>query len=237
MKKNIKKILILGLNNIGKKIAQKLKKKYLILIIKNKINLKKVKKFRPDVILSLGYRYKVDDNIINYPLYGSFNLHKSLLPLNRGANPVFWIILNKSIAGISIHKMSNKIDQGPVCEQKKIFYDFSFTSGDLYKKMEEEQYILFFKFWSKLLKSKLKFKKQKKIKNKSKTKKEFINIIRSYNLKNKIFMEILHFLKAATFPPFQNVKIKDKNKIYNIEIKITQINKINKKFKLLKSYF
>ncbi len=27
MKKNIKKILILGLNNIGKKIAQKLKKK------------------------------------------------------------------------------------------------------------------------------------------------------------------------------------------------------------------
>ena len=126
MKKNIKKILVLGLNNIGKKIAQKLKKKYFILIIKNKINLKKVKKFRPDVILSLGYRYKVDDNIINYPLYGSFNLHKSLLPLNRGANPVFWIILNKSIAGISIHKMSNKIDQGPICEQKKNILQFFF---------------------------------------------------------------------------------------------------------------
>ena len=51
-------------------------------------------------------------------------MHKSLLPMNKGANPVFWTILNTQNAGISIHHMNSKIDNGPIVMQKKINFDF-----------------------------------------------------------------------------------------------------------------
>ena len=140
MKRTIKKVLILGLNNVGNKISQKLSSKVKHLrIVKKEINIQSVQKYRPDVIFSLGYRFIIPKEIINYPKYGCFNIHKSMLPLNKGANPVFWTILNNTIAGISIHKVSTKLDSGSIYEQKKINYDFKFTAKDLYEKMEKEQ--------------------------------------------------------------------------------------------------
>ena len=40
-----------------------------------------------NIIFSLGYRFIIPDEVINYPKYGCYNIHKSLLPLNKGANP------------------------------------------------------------------------------------------------------------------------------------------------------
>ena len=151
MKRNIKKVLILGLNNVGNKIAKKLSSHVKDLkIVKKKITLKRIQKYKPDIIFSLGYRFIISDEIINYPKYGCYNIHKSMLPLNKGANPVFWTILNNTIAGISIHKVSSRIDSGQVYEQKKIDYDFSFNAKMLYEKMENEQFKQFFIFWKKL---------------------------------------------------------------------------------------
>ena len=55
MKRTIKKVLILGLNNVGNKISQKLSSKVKHLrIVKKEINIQSVQKYRPDVIFSLG---------------------------------------------------------------------------------------------------------------------------------------------------------------------------------------
>ena len=70
---------------------------------------------------------------------GSFNLHKSLLPLHSGANPIFWTILNNTPAGHTIHKMNDKIDAGEIILQKKVRYDLSFDARGLYEKVEKEQ--------------------------------------------------------------------------------------------------
>ena len=56
--KKIKKVLVLGLNNVGKKILKILRNdKIKLTVVKKKINLKSLKKINPDLILSLGYRF------------------------------------------------------------------------------------------------------------------------------------------------------------------------------------
>ena len=48
---------------------------------------------------------------------------------------------------------------------------------------------------------------------------------------------MINFLRATTFPPFKNVKLKKGKNIYNVEIKIKKIIKNkNIKFGLIKSY-
>ncbi|RLA62538.1 MAG: hypothetical protein DRQ88_13410 [Epsilonproteobacteria bacterium] len=58
--------------------------------------------------------------IINLPEYGCLNIHPSILPDFRGADPIFQMMLqNQSYLGTTLHKMSEKVDKGPIIHQKK----------------------------------------------------------------------------------------------------------------------
>ncbi|MBN1157790.1 MAG: hypothetical protein JXA61_00270 [Bacteroidales bacterium] len=53
--------------------------------------------------------------------FGCINFHPSLLPVNRGATPINWNILNnQSKAGITFHFITKEIDAGPIIEQYEI---------------------------------------------------------------------------------------------------------------------
>ena len=63
-KKKIKKVLVLGLNNVGKKILKILRNdKIKLTVVKKKISLRSLKKINPDLILSLGYRLIIPKDI------------------------------------------------------------------------------------------------------------------------------------------------------------------------------
>ncbi len=236
-KKKIKKVLVLGLNNVGKKILKILRNdKIKLTVVKKKISLRSLKKINPDLILSLGYRLIIPKDIFNFPAHGSFNIHKSLLPINKGANPVFWTILKNTKAGISIHKITNKVDDGPIVMQKEISYDLSYNARMLYEKLENEQVLLFLKFWKLIKASKLKFKNSDKKKSSYYRKKDFLNILKK-NTNNKNILKVINFLRASTFPPFENMRLKFGKDIYNIEINVKKASKSNRiKYGLLKSY-
>ena len=236
-KKKIKKVLVLGLNNVGKKIVKILRNDRIKLAVVNKkISFKSVKKINPDLILSLGYRFIIPKDIFNFPALGSFNIHKSLLPINKGANPVFWTILKNTKAGISIHKITNKVDDGPIVMQKKVGYDLSYNARMLYEKLENEQVLLFLRFWKLVRKSKLKFKNSFKKKSSYYRKEDFLNILKKETNRQNM-LRVINFLRASTFPPFENIRFKFGKDIYNIEINIKKISKSNNiKYGLLKSY-
>jgi methionyl-tRNA formyltransferase len=52
--------------------------------------------------------------------YRAFNLHASFLPFNRGAHPVLWSILENTPFGISIHRIDEGLDTGPIFIQKRL---------------------------------------------------------------------------------------------------------------------
>ena len=84
-------------------------------------SLKEFQSLKPDVAILFAYGKIVPLNWLNTPLNGFINIHASLLPRWRGAAPVQRAIENSDKeTGISIIKMNDKIDEGPILAQQNI---------------------------------------------------------------------------------------------------------------------
>ena len=84
-------------------------------------SLKDFKSLKPDAAILFAYGKIVPLNWLNTPLHGFINIHASLLPKWRGAAPVQRAIENNdNTTGISIMKMNDQIDEGPILAQQDI---------------------------------------------------------------------------------------------------------------------
>ena len=65
------------------------------------------------------------------PKYGALNVHPSLLPKYRGPTPVPFTILNGEIeTGVSIIKMDEEVDHGPLLAQRELsIVNYQFSNG------------------------------------------------------------------------------------------------------------
>ncbi len=73
-----------------------------------------------DACFVLGYSHKILLSKVNVPHETLFNIHFSSLPSYKGPSPVFWQLKDgvKNL-GISIHQLTQKLDDGPVVWQKE----------------------------------------------------------------------------------------------------------------------
>lgn len=96
-----------------------------------------IKEWKPDLIVTCAYGQFIPSTILNYPTYGSINVHASLLPKLRGGAPIHWAIINgDKETGISIMRMVKKMDAGAVMAQAKVSIEDSDTMGDVYEKLK-----------------------------------------------------------------------------------------------------
>ncbi len=73
---------------------------------------------------------------LKLPKYGCINIHPSLLPKYRGPSPIQQAILNgDKVSGITIIKMDEEIDHGPIIYQERIELSNSDNFDTLSKKM------------------------------------------------------------------------------------------------------
>ena len=78
-----------------------------------------VEELAPELIVVAAYGKILPEDILNYPKYGSINVHSSLLPKYRGAAPINWAILDgEAETGVSIMYMAKELDAGDVILQK-----------------------------------------------------------------------------------------------------------------------
>jgi len=74
-----------------------------------------------DVFIIAAYGKIIPGEILKIPKKGSIVLHPSLLPKYRGATPIRSAILaGEKETGVTIIKMDEKIDHGPILSQRKI---------------------------------------------------------------------------------------------------------------------
>ena len=107
---------------------------------KNPINLnsdeelKIFKKLSPDIVVVVAYGQIISKNFLNIAKFGFINIHASLLPKWRGAAPIQRAIMNgdKKI-GVSIMKIEEKLDSGPVLASKEIELGQNATHGEIEK--------------------------------------------------------------------------------------------------------
>lgn len=104
----------------------------------SKIEVEKIKKISPDLILSVGWRRLLPNSILSIPKYGSINMHDGLIPKYRGFAPINWAIINgETEAGITTHFIDAGIDTGSIIMQKKISINFEDTAYDVYNRLLE----------------------------------------------------------------------------------------------------
>lgn len=73
-----------------------------------------------DFIISFGYRHIIRHEIIDLFPDKIINMHISLLPYNKGADPNLWSYLENSPKGVTIHKIDKGLDTGDIILQKKV---------------------------------------------------------------------------------------------------------------------
>jgi len=74
-----------------------------------------LEEFDADFFVVIAYGMILPPEILEMPKYASINVHASLLPKYRGASPIQEALLNgDKETGISIMKMDEKLDHGPI---------------------------------------------------------------------------------------------------------------------------
>ena len=94
------------------------------------------KELFPDVVVVVSYGQIIPKNFLKIAKFGFINIHASLLPKWRGAAPIQRAIMNgdKKI-GISIMKIEEKLDSGPVLTSNELELDQNATHGEIEKKL------------------------------------------------------------------------------------------------------
>lgn len=73
-----------------------------------------------DFFIVFSYGKIIPKEILGIPALGAINLHPSLLPKLRGPSPIKSAILKENETGLTIIKMDEEMDHGPIIVQKKI---------------------------------------------------------------------------------------------------------------------
>ena len=126
--------LFLGYDNDKTKLINFLEKNNIQVKKKLDEELKKKDIVNTDIIISFGYRKIISKKILSQLKRPIINLHMSFLPYNRGSHPNFWSFVENTPKGVSIHEVSNGIDDGDIIFQKKFELDPSLEKFSTFEK-------------------------------------------------------------------------------------------------------
>jgi methionyl-tRNA formyltransferase len=86
----------------------------------------------PDVFVVVAYGRILPPDLLAVPRLGPWNVHASILPKLRGAAPIQWAVIHgESSTGVSIMRMEEGLDTGPVAAQETEVIAPTDTAGTL----------------------------------------------------------------------------------------------------------
>jgi len=94
------------------------------------------KKIEADLVVVVAYGQIIPKEFLNLSKKGFINIHASILPKWRGAAPIQRSIMNlDKETGVSIMKIAEKLDTGPVCNTYKINLENNLNAKDIGEKL------------------------------------------------------------------------------------------------------
>ena len=101
--------------------------------------IEELKKLKPDFFVTFAFGQILSQEVLDIPKYETINLHASLLPKYRGANPIQRAIINgDKETGICTMITELGLDCGDVCMREIIQIPDDMTCVDLYEKISNE---------------------------------------------------------------------------------------------------
>jgi len=87
---------------------------------KDPLPIEELKRVQADVFVVASFGKILPKELIDLPRYKTLNVHPSLLPQLRGPAPIQGAILKAEAPGITIIRMDEKVDHGPILVRAKI---------------------------------------------------------------------------------------------------------------------
>ena len=153
---------------------------------------------KADFLVVVAYGKLIPIKILDSPKYMAVNVHASLLPRWRGAAPIQRAVLNGDIkTGVTIMKMIQELDAGPIIFMRSFDIKKYDTSGTIYQKIIDHGKTLLIEALNKIVGNdyKLQYQNVKDVTYASKIKKIESKINWSEDAKNIFF-------KTKAFNPY-----------------------------------
>ena len=100
--------------------------------------LKYFQELSPDIAIVVAYGKIIPKIFLSSARFGFINIHASLLPKWRGAAPIQRAIMNEDKKiGVSIMRIEEKLDSGPILVSKELKLNQNETHGEVEKKISE----------------------------------------------------------------------------------------------------
>jgi methionyl-tRNA formyltransferase len=103
-----------------------------------------------DFAFSVHFKEKIPFSIIS-KYKAIYNIHPGALPYGRGMYPAFWALYKNEPAGVTIHEINEKIDNGAIVEQIILKYNSRTTGKELHSKIRKNEMLLYKKYLRKVL--------------------------------------------------------------------------------------
>lgn len=95
-----------------------------------------IRKLQPEFGFCFSYDRILRSDLLSLFPKGVYNVHGGLLPRFRGANILNWVLVNgEKYTGVTVHKMVEKVDAGPILMQKRINIEKNDTAFTLREKL------------------------------------------------------------------------------------------------------
>lgn len=79
------------------------------------------KQYNANSVFVITFPWKIPSEVLAAPKFGFINFHPGLMPLYKGADPIYWQIRNREqFGGITVHRMTEELDAGPIILEHKI---------------------------------------------------------------------------------------------------------------------
>ena len=96
-----------------------------------------IKQINPEIIVVVAFKI-LPEKIFSLPVFGTVNIHASLLPKYRGAAPINHALLNgETKTGVTSFYITENVDAGTILLQKEIEIEPTDTYGSLYNRLAE----------------------------------------------------------------------------------------------------
>jgi len=100
--------------------------------------IERIRTWAPDLVVVAAFGQILPPAVLEIPRFGSLNIHASLLPRWRGASPVQAAILaGDTVTGVTIMKMDEGLDTGPILAQREVVIKQAENAGELESRLAE----------------------------------------------------------------------------------------------------
>lgn len=100
--------------------------------------IEEIRALAPEISVVIAYGQILTREVLELPARGSINAHASLLPELRGAAPINWaIVRGYDVTGVTVMRMVEKMDAGPILFQVEEPIGEDETASDLWGRLSE----------------------------------------------------------------------------------------------------